>query len=61
MTLTAADITTTVVPAGSYETYRAELAGGPQRVTFFVTTVRPHRVVRILIAGSPVEFVALNP
>ncbi len=61
MTLTAADITTTTVPAGTFETYRAELDGGPQRVTFFVTTAAPHRVVRVAIAGSPIEFLVLNP
>jgi len=61
MTLTAADIATTTVPAGTFETYRAELDGGPQRITFYVTTALPHRVVRVAIAGSPVEFLALNP
>ena len=61
MTLTAADLTTITVPAGTFECYRADLEGGPQRVSFYVTTGAPHRIVRVEVANSPVEFVAVNP
>lgn len=61
LTLTAADITQTDTPAGRFECYRADLEGGQQRVSFFVTTARPHRVVRVELASSPVVFVAVNP
>jgi zinc protease len=61
MTLTAADLTTITVPAGTFECYRADLEGGPQRVSFYVTTGAPHRIVRVEVSNSPVEFVAVNP
>jgi len=61
MTLTAADIAKVNTPAGSFECYRADLEGGQQRVSFFVTTASPHRVVRVELANSPVVFIAVNP
>lgn len=61
MTLTVADIERTNVPAGSFEVYRADLEGGQQRVSFYVTTAKPHRVVRVVLIGSPIEFMAVNP
>lgn len=61
LTLTAADITQVTVPAGTFECYRADLEGGPQRVSFFVTTTAPHRVVRVELANSPIVFMAVNP
>ncbi len=61
MTLTAADIAKVNTPAGSFECYRADLEGGQQRVSFFVTTALPHRVVRVELANSPVVFIAVNP
>jgi len=60
MTLTIADLETVQVPAGSFETYRADLEGGAQRVSFYVTTAAPHRLVKVALAGSPVEFLAVN-
>ncbi len=60
LTLTAADITQVSVPAGTFECYRADLEGGPQRVSFFVTTAAPHRVVRVELANSPIVFLAVN-
>jgi predicted Zn-dependent peptidase len=59
-TLTARDLSRVTVPAGTFECYRADLEGGAQRVSFFVTSQPPHRVVRIEIANSPIEFVAVN-
>ena len=61
LTLTAADITRVTVPAGEFECYRADLEGGPQRVSFFVTTTVPHRVVRVELANSPIVFMAISP
>lgn len=61
LTLTAADITQVNTPAGAFECYRADLEGGQQRVSFFVTTARPHRVVRVELANSPVVFIAVSP
>jgi zinc protease len=61
MTLTVADILPVTVPAGTFECFRGDLEGGPQRVSFFVTRSAPYRIVRIEIANTPVELVAINP
>lgn len=60
MTLTAADIVRVNVPAGQFEAYRADLHGAAQVVSFYITTTPPHRVVRVSLSGSPVEFLAVN-
>jgi len=60
VTLTAADIEQTATPAGTFETYRADLEGATQAVSFYVTTSQPHRLVRITLTGSPVEFLVVN-
>jgi zinc protease len=61
LTLTAADLTRVSVPAGTFDCYRADLEGGTQRVSFFVASKPPHRVIRVEIANSPIEFIAVNP
>ena len=45
------------VPAGSFETYKVSMSGGQQPVTLFITTEAPHRVVKITVAGAPIEMV----
>ncbi len=60
MTLTAADIVQVNVPAGQFEAYRADLRGAAQVVSFFVTTAKPHRLIRVSLSGSPIEFLAIN-
>ncbi|HXW96939.1 MAG TPA: hypothetical protein VEI47_05085, partial [Gemmatimonadales bacterium] len=61
LTLTAADLTRIRVPAGEFECYRADVTGGPQPLSFYVTSTAPHRVVKIELEHAPIEFVALNP
>jgi len=61
MTLTSADIVRVNVPAGQFEAYRADLHGASQPVSFYVTTAAPHRIVRVALSGSPIEFMAINP
>ena len=61
LTLTAAEITRVAIQGGTVECYRADLEGGQQRVSFYVTTTLPHRVVRVELANSPVVFVAVSP
>jgi zinc protease len=61
LTLTAADLTRITVPAGTFDCYRADLEGGNQRVSFYVASAPPHRVVRVELANSPIQFVAVNP
>jgi zinc protease len=59
-TLTVSNIETVRTPAGDFEVYRADLDGGPQSVSFYVTTATPHRLVRMTVEGSTLEFVAVN-
>jgi zinc protease len=61
MTLTVADIAPVTVPAGVFDCFRGDLEGGPRRLSFFVTRSAPYRIVRIEIANTPVELVAINP
>jgi hypothetical protein len=60
VTLTVADIEPVRTPAGEFEAYRADLEGASQSVSFYVTTATPHRLVRITLLGSPIEFLAVN-
>jgi hypothetical protein len=60
VTLTVADIGPVRTPAGTFEAFRADLEGASQAVSFYVTTSPPHRLVRITLAGSPVEFLAVS-
>jgi zinc protease len=45
------------LPGGSVDAYRAELTSEDQSVTYYVTTAAPHRVVRVVVAHTPLEFV----
>jgi hypothetical protein len=56
MTLTVQGVETVQVPAGTFETYRAEMTGGPATVNFFMTTAAPHRLVKVTLVGAPLEF-----
>jgi len=38
------------------EAYRAEVSGGPAPLTFWVTTASPHLLLKIAVAGQPLEF-----
>jgi zinc protease len=38
------------------EAYRAELTGGPATLNFWVSTASPHRLLKITVAGQPLEF-----
>ena len=39
------------------EAYRAELTGGASPITLWISTARPHQLIKIGIAGQPIEFV----
>jgi hypothetical protein len=45
------------VPAGTFDVYRVELAGGHAPVAMYVTTAPPHRLVKVAPQGTPLEFV----
>ncbi len=59
-TLTVANIEQVRTPSGVVEAFRADLDGGPQRVSFYVSTALPHRLVRMTVEGSPLEFLLIN-
>lgn len=52
---TAAESVT--VPAGTFPTLRVEMTGLEQPMTMYVTSAAPHRIVKMTLAGQPVEFV----
>jgi zinc protease len=41
----------------SVEAYRAELSGGPSALVLWVSTGAPHLLLKLAIAGQPIEFV----
>jgi hypothetical protein len=51
MTLRVTETASVTVPAGTFETFVAQLEGAGQPVHFFVTRAAPHRLVRVSIAA----------
>ena len=48
------------VPAGTFATWKVEMAGGEQPSTLYVEKAAPHRLVKLAIAGAPVELVRIR-
>ena len=44
------------VPAGTFDAYRLDIAGGQAPMVFYVTTATPRRIVKIEIVGAPFLF-----
>jgi zinc protease len=44
------------VPAGTFDAYRLDIAGGQAPMVFYVTTAAPRRIVKIEIVGAPFLF-----
>ncbi len=61
VTLSVTGTESVTTPAGTVESFRAELTGGPQPVTFWVSVAAPHVIQKIAIAGTPVEMVRAVP
>jgi zinc protease len=59
-TLAVAGTESVTVGGKPVEAYRAELSGADSPLTLWITTQRPHQVVKIGIAGQPVEFVRVK-
>ena len=59
-TLTVTGTESVTVPAGTFATYRVEMTGLEQALTYFVTTAEPFRIVKMTFAGAPVEFVLVK-
>jgi zinc protease len=59
-TLKVAGTESVTVPAGTAETYKVEMSGGQQPVTMYITTAAPHQVMKITVAGAPIEIVRVK-
>ena len=57
ITMSVAGTESITVPAGTFETYRVEQSGGQQTANLWITTAAPHRLVKMTIVGTPLEFV----
>lgn len=60
LTMSVSGTESVTVPAGTFPVYRVDLAGQAQPMTFFVTTAAPYRIVKMLMVGTPVEFVLVK-
>lgn len=56
-TLAVAGTESVTVGGAPVEAYRAELTGPPAPLTFWVSTAAPHLLLKIAIAGAPVDFI----
>ncbi|MDB4890356.1 MAG: putative zinc protease, partial [Gemmatimonadetes bacterium] len=59
-TMTVAATETITVPAGTFPSYRVEMTGGEQPITFWVTAAQPYRTIKMAFTGAPVEFVLVK-
>ena len=60
MTLTVVGTASVTLPIGPTDTWEAELDGGRAPVRFYVTRSAPHRLARIEVVGTGLEFVLVN-
>jgi heat shock protein HslJ len=58
VTLTVVGTVSVKVPAGTFEAWKVSVKGLPQAMTVYVSTVPPHRVLKAVSEGAPLEFVA---
>jgi zinc protease len=56
MTVKVGAAESVTVPAGTFEAYRLDIAGGQAPMVFFMTTSTPRRIVKIEIVGAPFLF-----
>jgi hypothetical protein len=57
VTLSVTGTESLTVGSQTVECYRAEAVGLASPVTFLVTTAAPHRLMKILVAGTPIEMI----
>ncbi len=60
LAMSVAGTESVTVPAGTFPVYRIELAGSTPPMTFYVTTATPHRIVKMAMVGTPLEFVLVK-
>ncbi len=59
-TLAVAGSEEVTVPAGTFKAYKVEVTGGSQPMTLYVSQDAPHRLLKMTIAGAPVEVVRVR-
>ncbi|MGI8499187.1 MAG: insulinase family protein [Gemmatimonadaceae bacterium] len=60
LTLSVVGEESITVPAGTFASYRAEMAGGEQPITLWVTKSQPHRLAKLAFVGAPIEVVLVK-
>lgn len=60
MTLAVTGTVGLAIGDSKVECYTAELTGGPQPVNFWITTAAPHRLMKLTVAGAPIEMIRVN-
>lgn len=48
------------VPAGSFTVWKVDMSGGEQPGTLYVEKAAPHRLIKLAIAGTPIEIVRVR-
>jgi hypothetical protein len=59
-TLQVAGTDRAVIGTDTLDTYRVEWSGVTTPTTFWVTTTAPHRILKIALAGAPIEIVRVG-
>lgn len=60
-TLTVEEADPVTVPAGEFEAYRVEVTGGAAPLVLHVSAGAPHRLLRLIVTGAPMELVRTGP
>jgi len=60
MTLAVTGTASVAIGEGKVECYTVELTGGPAPVNFWVSTAAPHRLLKLTVAGAPIEMIRAN-
>jgi zinc protease len=60
MTLAVTGQESLTIAGQAVECYTVELTGGQQPVNFWITTAAPHRLMKLTVAGAPIEMLRAN-
>lgn len=60
MTMAVTGAETLTIGGTAIECYTVELTGGPQTVNFWISTAAPHRLMKLTVAGAPIEMIRAN-
>ncbi|HUP89687.1 MAG TPA: hypothetical protein VM100_10060 [Longimicrobiales bacterium] len=59
-TIVVTDEITVSIPSGQHKAFRIELRGGEEPAAFYVSQSKPHKILKIVPANAPFEFVRAN-